>query len=200
MASIGETIRDIRKRRGIGIRQLSKLSGLGESHISKIERQYQNPTFESIRKLANALEVDINDLLGTTIRTKPSLMETARSLLHLAETSALYEIPLRGAIPAGTPFSEEEQVGEHILVPQGLIKDTKNPYALRVNGNSLSQNGIHAGDNVIVDPDAPFVPGKIYVVRIGNEVAAKRITDPTKLQNDIEILGRVIAYGSWNKC
>ena len=56
-------------------------------------------------------------------------------------------------------------------------------------------------DNIIVDPDdLIFVPGRIYVVRVGNEVAAKRLTDLSRFNGDVELLSRVVAYGSWNKC
>ena len=48
-------------------------------------------------------------------------------------------------------------------------------YALKVKGNSLEGDGIQPDDIVLVLPDAPFINGKLYAVRLGNEVVARHV-------------------------
>ena len=194
---VGERVKRLRKARGITGRQLADLAQTSHGRIYSLEGGANNITLRTLSRIADALEVPVEELLGTT--SSQSLVDTALSLLQdFRQIMPLAQIPVRGTIPAGTPFTEEETVEEYIYVPEEVVKGIRKPYALRINGNSLSQHGIHEGDNVIVDPDAEFTPGKVYAVRIGNEVAAKSLTSETQFE-DLEILGRVIAYGSWHK-
>ena len=180
------------------LRRLAQEAKLSHPQLSRIERDKQDPTLDTLAKIAKGLGVKIAELFSD-LPDRESLVDTALSLLQdFRQILPLTQIPVRGTIPAGTPFTEEETVEEYIYVPEEVVKGIRKPYALRINGNSLSQHGIHEGDNVIVDPDAEFTPGKVYAVRIGNEVAAKSLTSETQFE-DLEILGRVIAYGSWHK-
>ncbi len=195
---IKEHIVQLRESRRLTGRQLAKLAGISNSSLARIEAGFANPSYETLQKIAAALQVDIKDIIGETDGEKPTLKQIAWKLLDLAESTGLSTVPLRGSISAGMPLIEEERIGEYVSVPEELIKGAKRAYALRVYGNSLSQHGIHEGDNVIIDPDAAFIPGKVYAIRIGNEVAAKCLTNEKPFEG-LEILGRIIAYGSWNK-
>ena len=55
---------EIRNRRGLTIRELSKKSGIAVSHITKIEAQRANPSALVLCKLASALDVNIADLVS----------------------------------------------------------------------------------------------------------------------------------------
>jgi SOS-response transcriptional repressor LexA len=62
--------------------------------------------------------------------------------------SALVTLPLRGGLPCGTPFPEEQQEGENILVPREMLGTAANNadvYALKVKGNSLEGDGSKYG-------------------------------------------------------
>ena len=54
---------DIRREKGYTIRELSKISGIAVSHITKIEAQKANPSALVLCKLAKALSVSISDLV-----------------------------------------------------------------------------------------------------------------------------------------
>lgn len=63
-ANIGENIKRIRQERGISQDRLSKLADLSLNTIVNVESGVSaNPTIETLSKLANALEVKVDDLL-----------------------------------------------------------------------------------------------------------------------------------------
>lgn len=55
-------IKEIRTKKGLTQKELSKLSGVSESYIGDLERNEKIPSIITICKLANALEVDIKEL------------------------------------------------------------------------------------------------------------------------------------------
>jgi transcriptional regulator with XRE-family HTH domain len=63
--NIGNTIRNKRKHLGITQEALAELSGLSVNYISKIERiNDQNISLKSLNAIADALRVEVTELLG----------------------------------------------------------------------------------------------------------------------------------------
>lgn len=58
----GETIRTLRLRRGLSQARLAEMIGTSQPHIARIERGTENVTIDTCRRLAAALEVDMNTL------------------------------------------------------------------------------------------------------------------------------------------
>ena len=62
---IGERLRDLRKRALMSQRELAKRSGVGVTTIVRIERNQVEPQGATIRKLAEALGVEPQELVRT---------------------------------------------------------------------------------------------------------------------------------------
>ncbi|MDQ0162718.1 helix-turn-helix domain-containing protein [Aeribacillus alveayuensis] len=60
--TIGERIRNFRKQKGWSQEELADKASLHSTYIGQIERGEKNATIESIEKIANALEVSLEDL------------------------------------------------------------------------------------------------------------------------------------------
>jgi transcriptional regulator with XRE-family HTH domain len=60
---IGDRLRDLRKRALMSQRELAKRSGVGVTTIVRIERNQVEPHGGTIRKLAEALEVEPHELV-----------------------------------------------------------------------------------------------------------------------------------------
>ena len=65
MLYIGDQLRDLRKRRLLTQEQLAERSGVGVATIIRIERNQVEPRGSTIRKLAEALGVEPEDLVKT---------------------------------------------------------------------------------------------------------------------------------------
>lgn len=62
--TIGRNIRDLRKTRGLTLKQMSRRTNLSVSLLSQIERAESSASVSSLFKVATALDVKITDLFG----------------------------------------------------------------------------------------------------------------------------------------
>jgi transcriptional regulator with XRE-family HTH domain len=60
---IGERLRRLRERRALRQEDLAELAGVGKNTVNRIEKNRTEPHMTTIRKLAEALEVDPAELV-----------------------------------------------------------------------------------------------------------------------------------------
>ena len=60
---IGERLRRLREERALRQEDLAKLAGIGQNTVNRIEKNRTEPHMTTIRKLADALEVDAGELV-----------------------------------------------------------------------------------------------------------------------------------------
>ncbi|KZL94324.1 helix-turn-helix domain-containing protein [Clostridium magnum] len=88
----GENIKRIRERKGLGVNELSRLSGVNASYISAMERgEKDNPTITTLKKLADVLNVTIDELIRSETTTY-TLQDNGIEDNLVREDAALYEI------------------------------------------------------------------------------------------------------------
>ncbi len=64
ISPISKNIRNIRKKQGLSQDKLSKLAGVAYNTIVKIESgENSNPTIDTLRKIAKALNIEVDGLL-----------------------------------------------------------------------------------------------------------------------------------------
>ena len=64
MSTINKNIRKLREQKGISQDRLSKLADISLNTIAKLELDdSQNPTIETLQKIAKALDVKVEDLI-----------------------------------------------------------------------------------------------------------------------------------------
>jgi repressor LexA len=83
------------------------------------------------------------------------------------------EIPIVGRVQAGVPLLAEENI-EGFLAVASEIARGKEAFALKVQGDSMIEDGILDGDHVIIRPQEIANNGDIVCALIGNEATLKR--------------------------
>lgn len=68
--NVGSTIKRIREAKKLTQSQLSELSGLSRSYLGSIEINSNNPSFEALKKISNALGVSVNVFLNDSTELK----------------------------------------------------------------------------------------------------------------------------------
>jgi repressor LexA len=135
--------------------------------------------------------------------TKPRAMEVLVSKAKRAVRPS--GLPLVGAVAAGTPILAEENIEDHIDVPD-VIGGEDGDYILAVRGESMKDAGILDGDFVVVRQAEDARNGEIVVAMLEDEATVKRFfreKDHIKLQpenksmkpiktRDAKVLGRVV--------
>ena len=84
---LGENIKQLRKNKGLTQKELGELIGVKSITIRKYESNEREPNFETLYKIADVLEVSINDLLGIEGKVK-HIIGNAEGL---EKTEKLYE-------------------------------------------------------------------------------------------------------------
>jgi len=145
-----------------------------------IKRKDYAPSLEDIRRhfrLASRSTVHHHiEILGEKgYLNKLNYQARAIELTKEKNSSDLLNIPLLGTIAAGEPIEAIEDK-ETIKVSKSQLSKSGEHYALRVNGNSMIDEGVFDGDKVIVRKQPAVENGETAVALInGNEVTLKKI-------------------------
>jgi repressor LexA len=116
------------------------------------------------------------------------------------------ELPVIGAVAAGTPILAAENIETTIPLPTEVVRDDST-FVLRVRGESMIDAGILDGDFAVVRQQASADNGDIVVAMLGDEATVKRFyreADRILLQpanramdpiyaRDVTVLGKVVA-------
>jgi transcriptional regulator with XRE-family HTH domain len=196
--SLGKYIRAVRHRRGISQWELSKLSGLTRSHISRLELDaYENPRAETFLALAKALKVHPNELYqaagymneNTRLRRgPPKTLDEAVAGLEIQSVN----IPVAGDIARlKSGVSDMGQYASWGLSNNG----SKNIKGLLVRGFSLEPD-IREGDVIFVDPETTPSAGNIVLCYQGENVRLIRYerkpTHHEAMDKECQVYGAVI--------
>jgi len=84
-------------------------------------------------------------------------------------------LPMVGAIAAGSPILAEENITEHIAVPEQITASGEN-FLLAVRGDSMVNAGILDGDTVVIRRQEDCADGEIAACLVdGDEATVKRV-------------------------
>ena len=111
-------------------------------------------------------------------------------LLDQPARAELLEIPVLGRVAAGRPMGADAEVHSRLLLDPGMFSRTPD-YLLRVQGDSMIEDGILDGDLVAVHRNAEARNGQIVVARLDGEVTIKRFQ---RTAEGVSLLPRNPAY------
>jgi repressor LexA len=115
--------------------------------------------------------------------TKPRALELVGREREEAPAATAERLPLVGQIAAGGPLLAEQNIEEHVAVPETLRGD----FLLRVRGESMIEAGILDGDIVVVQRTQDARNGEIVVALAGDDESA----DEAKVKRFLRENGRV---------
>jgi transcriptional regulator with XRE-family HTH domain len=196
--SLGKYIKAVRLNRGLSQWELSRLSGLGRSHISRLELDdYDNPTAETFLSLARALKVHPNELYEAAgyieenarfRRGPPKTLDEAVAGLEIQSV----DIPVTADVTRlNTGVFDVGQYATWGLSSNG----SDNVKGLLVRGFSLEPD-IREGDVIFINPETKPSAGnivlcyqgeKIHLIRYHNTPAQEENAD-----NACHVYGTVI--------
>ena len=90
-------------------------------------------------------------------------------------TASFFARPLADTpVPAGLPVGTTDS-GEAHSIDAWLVRQPSRTVLIPVTGDSMMEAGIHPGDRVVVERDAPARPGDVVVALIDNEFTLKTL-------------------------
>ncbi|TFW29816.1 XRE family transcriptional regulator [Massilia arenosa] len=136
---VGATLQRLRLARGLTLEDLSRIAGVSKSMLSQIEREKANPTIAITWRLANALGVQIGELLSAEVRAVETIrVMDAHETPTLPGAHAGYALRILGPMdlagkyewyeltlaPGGELASQAHDPGtiEHLTVVTGAVE------------------------------------------------------------------------------
>ena len=136
---VGATLQRLRLARGLTLEDLSRIAGVSKSMLSQIEREKANPTIAITWRLANALGVQISELLSSEVRPVDLIrVVDAHEIPTLPGSHAGYSLRILGPMdlagkyewyeltlqPGGELASQAHDPGttEHLTVVTGTVE------------------------------------------------------------------------------
>jgi repressor LexA len=123
----------------------------------------------------------LQNSVGQMQRQQQSLKEATSRFVPEKEASLLNPSPaeslslrLLGRVAAGQPLEAFEH-DEFIDVPSSLVRNPNKTFALRVQGDSMIEDGIFNHDIILVQSQSSVQNGQIAVATVENEATVKRI-------------------------
>ena len=112
MNIFSERLKELRRERGLSLRELADLCSTSKSAISMYERGERNPKYETLEALADIFNVDIEYLVGTSSIRNLSAHSIGFQSLEEAHKSGL-NLQLFAEKPSPDPILTE---GEQMLL------------------------------------------------------------------------------------
>lgn len=151
---LGENIKKNRKKNKIGQVELAQKLNVSNGVISLWENNLRTPDIETIKKIALALNVSVDELIDDE---KPN------------------RIPVLGSIPAGVPIEMVEDIVDYEDISPEMLVGDKKYFALKVKGDSMSPKFLD-GDVVIVKKQADCDSGEFCIVAVnGDDATFKKV-------------------------
>ena len=158
--------------------KLNKQTEILEFIQYKIENEGYSPSIREIAEKVNlkstsSVHHHLNNLIEKGLLSKKA--NQPRTLTSNKIITSFKTVPIVGEIAAGSPLlAEENRIGE-ISVPQE--KFNQNLFALKVNGDSMLDAGIHDGDIVVIDKGVEPKNGDIGAFMINDTEATVKYLD-----------------------
>ena len=144
----------------------------------KIENEGYSPSIREIAEKVNlkstsSVHHHLNNLIEKGLLSKKA--KQPRTLTSSKIITNFKTVPIVGEIAAGSPLlAEENKIGE-VSVPQE--KFNQNLFALKINGDSMLDAGIHDGDIVVIDKGVEPKNGDIGAFMINDTEATVKYLD-----------------------
>ena len=169
---IGDRIKQLRRSKGMSQQELADKTGLSKMTIYHIEKGNKQPTAETLSKIANALDVSMDFLMGVEDKNNNNLPQNAIPAKF---------IPIVGKVSAGNGILADENIINYLPVPQNKDVD----FGLIVEGDSM-EPAYNNGDYALVRKQNVLENGDIGVFIInGDDGIIKRFY---QFENSIQLV------------
>lgn len=134
----------IRKYRGdMSLRDFAEKCGISHTHLDSIEKGVDprtgkpvSVTVETLKKIANAMGMTINDLLIQSGDVKiEDLQFDNANIVDIPSNTV--KIPVLGVIKAGIPIEAQQDIIDYVEIPKDWTKGGKEYYGLKISGDSM---------------------------------------------------------------
>ena len=178
MRTIAETIKKLRIEKNLTIRELANELDVSYSSIGMYEQGRRQPNYETLEKIADFFNVDMNFLLGKSeIRNSYNmgLDEKDEKIYKALKLNYIY-VPRYSNICCGNGGFADDNVLEFVPVPNDGLNENKEYFCQYASGDSMADM-IQDGDLIIFEKCSVPAVNAIGCFCVGeNESMCKKFT------------------------
>lgn len=183
---LGDIIKQYREEHQMSLQDFANLIGTSRSYIHMLEKNVNpstnkpiNPSIETLKLLANAMNMDLDFLLKQLDSEQQIYLNEEEYKKQFEKTDILgnpvVPLPLIGTVKAGYNYLAQENWIGTVDVETSLVGDGKDYFALKVKGDSMAPVFLE-GDIVIIKKQNDCENNEFAVVIInGDEGTLKKI-------------------------
>lgn len=183
---LGDIIKQYREEHQMSLQDFANLIGTSRSYIHMLEKNVNpstnkpiNPSIETLKLLANAMNMDLDFLLKQLDSEQQIYLNEEEYKKQFEKTDILGNpvapVPLLGSVKAGYNYLAQENWIGTVDVETSLVGDGKDYFALKVKGDSMAPIFIE-DDIVIIRKQNDCENNEFAVVIInGDEGTLKKI-------------------------
>jgi len=167
---VGEKIKKLREQtivdgKKLSLRKLAEMAHISAPFLSDIERGAREPSLDTLRKIAAALNVPPGELLDINEGTPLDQMKMYDDIIFVP----LLSDATVACCGDGFSYEYAEEVIEKmipIIIDRDGVK-TNRMFAIRASGDSMEDAGINDGDIVLIAPEEEAYNGSTVFVCYG---------------------------------
>ena len=175
MPAFAQRLKELRISKGLSQKALAESLKVSKSSINMYEHGERQHDFETLGKIADFFNCNVDYLLGKSDIENMTLYSAVTAQQNTAFDNifpiSTRRIPLLGEIACGEPIYASEEHESYILAGT----DVKADFCLRAKGDSMTGARILDGDIVFVRRQDMVENGQIAAVIIGDEATLKRV-------------------------
>ncbi len=142
--------------------------------ILSLSKTAEFPLDSKAKLLQNSLSQPL-----PTVASLRGQKEVLSSPPHFQRGASISEFPFLGRVAAGNPIERTHENETLDVIPM-LVKQPESTFVVKVEGNSMIDEGINDSDYILVQEQSHAKNGDIVVASVDNEATVKRIYFKTK--------------------
>ena len=156
--TIGEGLKQARKRFGYTLKELAQKTHFSVSYLSNVERGATSPTLSSLEILCNALRLDMVELIKSERSPSPLMKKSERKQVYSDVDGVLENIIVENDVYRCTCYTMRPDFRDEIRLPLG---DKGEVVGYLLSGQlELEMAGtvyrMEPGDTILIPSDQPY--------------------------------------------
>lgn len=144
--NFGDILKELRENCGLTQRELATRLGLGYSTVAMYESGKREPNFETLEKIADYFNTDMNYLYGKTdVKNRMTIIE-GTDIIH-----SITKIPVYAPLCCGSGLFVDDEVIDYVAIPTESLQSHKEYFGQYAKGDSMIGAGINDGDILIFE-------------------------------------------------
>lgn len=161
MEPLYERYEKLIEQKGISSYQVSKETGVSQQTLSYWKNKRSKPKFESLKKIADYLNVTVDYLIG----------ESENKIVKPEKKEHMVQMPLYAHICCGNGGFVDDDIIDYISLPDTILNSNKEYFAQYAKGDSMIDANIHDGDLLVFELTNILENGQIGCFCIDNNDA-----------------------------